>query len=204
MGYIEEIEAYVPENEQEQNDRRLILQCIRQAPDMVLLRENELAHITSSGFIVNDAMDKALMAYHIIQDTWAWTGGHADGDANLLAVALREAGEETGIARVAPLSEGIASLDILTVPGHYKRGRYVSAHLHLSVAYLLRADDAQPIRVQPGENTQVAWLPLGEFSRKLFDETDHALYQKLIARALRLKGCLHAVAEHVEYQKPDQ
>lgn len=83
------IETYSPRTEQEASDKRLLLAYAREHPETVLTRENEIAHITSSGFIVNAACDRILMAHHTLRDAWAWTGGHADGDNDLLAVALR-------------------------------------------------------------------------------------------------------------------
>ena len=73
------------------------------------------------------------MAYHNIYHSWAWTGGHADGEKDLLSVAIREAKEETGIKTVKPVMEGIFSLEVLTVDGHEKNGSYVPSHLHLNV-----------------------------------------------------------------------
>ena len=65
------------------------------------------------------------MVYHNIYRSWSWTGGHADGEADLLQVALREAAEETGIAALQPLQKEPVSLEILTVDGHEKGGNYV-------------------------------------------------------------------------------
>ena len=72
------------------------------------------------------------MAYHKLYDSWAWLGGHADGDRDLLAVALREVREESGLTDVRPVSEQIYSLEILSVDGHEKWGRYVSCLLYTS------------------------------------------------------------------------
>ena len=121
--YIDDIAAYVPQTEQEAADKELMQDYIRRFPDSILTRENRIAHLTSSGFVVNADCSKVLMAHHNIYKVWAWTGGHADGDADLLAVALREAREETGAAHIRPLSTAIASLDILPVWGHVKRGQ---------------------------------------------------------------------------------
>ena len=99
------------------------------------------------------------MAYHRIYNAWAWTGGHADGEADLLAVALREAAEETGVHARA-VSPEIFSLEILTVDGHEKHGRYVPSHLHLNVTYLLEADPTEPIRAKADENAAVRWFSL--------------------------------------------
>ena len=101
---------------------------------------------------------QVLMAYHKLYDSWAWLGGHADGDRDLLAVALREVREESGLTDVRPVSEQIYSLEILSVDGHEKWGRYVSSHLHLNVTYLLEADPAAPICPKPDENSRVGWF----------------------------------------------
>ena len=107
------IMAYTPCNEQEAADRRMMLTAIDTLDDP-LSRENIFAHFSASGWIVNPARTKVLMAYHNIYKTWAWTGGHADGDRDLLAVALREAQEETGIHAV-PVSEHIFSIETLVL-----------------------------------------------------------------------------------------
>ena len=146
--YIDDIAAYVPQTEQEAADKELMLDYIRRFPDSILTRENRIAHLTSSGFVVNADCSKVLMAHHNIYKVWAWTGGHADGDADLLAVALREAREETGTAHIRPLSTAIASLDILPVWGHVKRGQWVSSHQHLNVTYLLTAEEGDALHIR--------------------------------------------------------
>lgn len=161
MNWINDIEKYVPYNEQEAKDKELILNCINNM-DNILTRENTIAHITSSGYIVNKDRTKVLMIYHNIYDSWAWTGGHADGDDDLLYVAIKEAKEETGINHIAPVTKDILSLDVLTVDGHIKRGQYVSSHLHLSVAYLLEASEDDVLRIKEDENSGVKWLPINE------------------------------------------
>ena len=132
--YVDEIRAYTPQNEQEAADQRLILEYIRLFPDNILTRDNEIAHLSSSGFVVNADGTRVLMAHHNIYRVWAWTGGHADGEGDLLSVALWEAREETGVEHIRPLSPAIASLDILPVWGHVKRGKWVPSHQHLNVS----------------------------------------------------------------------
>ena len=126
---MEQIRQYRPWNEQEAADRTELLRALSQ--ENIFLRENKAAHMTASAWVVNPAGDKVLMAYHNIYDSWSWLGGHADGDMDLLAVAVREVREESGIPQVLPLSEDIFSLEILTVDGHEKKGAYVPSHLHL-------------------------------------------------------------------------
>ena len=156
--FVAELAAYVPADEREAEEKDVILDYARRFPDTVLTRENRIAHITSSAFVVNAAGDKTLMAHHIQRGVWAWPGGHADGNADLLAVALREVQEETGVRHLRPVSRDIFSLEALTVDGHEKRGEYVPSHLHLNVTYLIEASEADTLHVCAGENSGVRWF----------------------------------------------
>ncbi|WP_313133795.1 NUDIX hydrolase [Anaerocolumna sp.] len=183
MKYIKLIETYTPANAQEEQDKKVILNYIKHFENNVLLRDNEIAHITSSGFIMNKNLDKALLVHHNIRKVWSWTGGHADGDEDLLHVSLKEAKEETGIIDIHPLTDNIASIDILPVFGHIKNSKYVNAHLHLSIAYILIADEKSEVRICTEENSGVEWFPINKFTQKYFDEGDVYLYNKLISFA---------------------
>lgn len=156
-----QLEGYTPWNEQEERDQMLLLSMLRSGQD-IWTRENETAHLTASAWVTDPTRTKVLMCYHNIYHSWSWLGGHADGDRDLLAAALREVKEESGLTSVRPLSEEPFSLEILTVDGHEKRGRYVSSHLHLNVTYLLTADDTEPLAVKPDENSAVGWFGLTE------------------------------------------
>ena len=161
MGIYEQIKAYRPWNEQERQDQAVILAFLDKNPD-AFCRTNRLAHMTASAWVVNPARSKTLMVYHRIYDSWSWTGGHADGEEDLLAVALREVREETGVQSLRPVTEEIYSLEVLTVDGHEKHGKYVPSHLHLNLTYLLEAEEDQPLRVCEAENTGVAWFSLAD------------------------------------------
>ena len=159
MKIQEQIEQYRPWNEQEERDKAVILaQFAQHVQQDLFVRENDIMHMSASAWIVNKSRDKVLMVYHNIYHSWSWTGGHADGERDLLAVALREAMEETGVTDIAPVKEDIFSLEILTVDGHEKHGSYVPSHLHLNVTYLLEADERETLRVKPDENSAVAWF----------------------------------------------
>lgn len=157
----EAIRAFRPENEQEEADKKDILAFLA-ANENAFTRDNIIAHMTASAWVVNHDRTKVLMVYHKIYDSWSWTGGHADGEENLLAVALREVTEETGVSSVTPVSDDIFSLEILTVDGHEKHGSYVPSHLHMNVTYLLEADEEEPLTVCEDENKGVAWFGLDE------------------------------------------
>ncbi len=82
MTLEEQLAAFIPFNEQEERDRALILHCLKTEKD-VFTRQNRLAHMTASAWIVNADRTKALMAYHNLYHSWSWLGGHADGERNL-------------------------------------------------------------------------------------------------------------------------
>ena len=159
MKLIEDLQSYIPYNVQEEKDKEYILTCLK-SMDSIFTRENPITHMTASGWIVNRDRTKVLMAYHKIYDSWAWLGGHADGEEDLLQVALKEAKEESGIKNVRPVSEDIYSLEVLTVNGHMKKGKYISSHLHLNFTYLLEADEEEILTIKEDENSGVAWFLL--------------------------------------------
>ena len=83
MNLRDVIERYAPGCEQEAQDRRMMLKYMDTFDD-TLLRTNETAHFTASAWVVNTARDRLLMVYHNIYNSWSWTGGHADGEENLV------------------------------------------------------------------------------------------------------------------------
>ena len=154
-----QIEKYCPFNQQEQQDKLRILHFLKNNPD-AFERSNMCAHMTASAWVINPEATKVLMVYHKLYDSWSWTGGHADGERDLLALAVREVQEETGVQNVRPVTEDIYSLEVLTVDGHVKRGEYVSSHLHMNVTYLLMADEHETLHICEDENSGVAWFSL--------------------------------------------
>lgn len=161
MNLYQQLQQYHPYNEQEANDCDVMLRLLEHDSD-IFVRENRTAHFTASSWLLNKSHDKVLLIYHNIYQSWSWTGGHADGERDLLSVAMREAMEETGVSEVTPVNRDIFSLEILTVDGHEKRGVYVPSHLHLNVTYLLETDEEAVLRVKPDENSGVKWFGLEE------------------------------------------
>ena len=182
MTLLQQLEAYRPWNEQEARDREELLRRLRSGEDLYT-RDNTSAHLTASAWVVSPDRRQVLMAFHNLYNSWAWLGGHADGQRDLLAAALREVREESGLESVRPVSPEIFSLEILTVDGHEKRGAYVSSHLHLNLTYLLEADPAQPVRCKPDENSRVGW-----FSREgAVEASSEPWFRERIYRKLNAK-----------------
>ena len=174
--------AYRPWNEQEERDREELLRRLDSHEDLYT-RDNAAAHFTASAWVVSPDRKQVLLVYHNLYRSWAWMGGHADGDRDLCRVALRETREESGLQDLTLVSPDIFSLESLTVDGHEKRGKFVSSHLHLNVTYLLEADPRQPIRVKPDENSGVAWFPVEEVAGKVSEPwMMQRIYSKLMKK----------------------
>lgn len=165
MDLKEQIEQFKPFNEQEQVDKDYFLKFLNNFED-VLTRENVFGHLSASAWVVNKDRTKILLVYHNIFNGYIFPGGHADGENDLLSVAIREVEEETGLT-AKPVTNEIYSLWTGPVKGHVKRGKYVSAHTHLDIDYLLEADDSLPLRIKPDENQSVIWASLDDIGNSI-------------------------------------
>lgn len=82
MDLKEELLNYKCFNIQEEKDKRLFLYALENF-DNVFTRENTICHFTASSWLVNKNLDKVLMCFHKIFNSYSWLGGHADGEKNL-------------------------------------------------------------------------------------------------------------------------
>ena len=183
QDWKKEVELYIPKDAREESEKREILTLMEREGDRLLLRECSYAHMTASSVIVNRNRTKMLMAFHKIYQSWAWTGGHADGDGDFEAVARREAQEETGIQNLKKLGAGAASLEVLPVWAHQKHGQMVASHLHLNISYLFETDDTLPLRIAEDENSAVGWIPIAQLEEYVREKDMMPIYQKLLNRA---------------------
>ena len=124
------LNTFTPFNEQEQVDCQYIRQFLEEEENL-LLRDNVKMHFTASAWVLNPSKDKVLMLYHNIYQSWSWSGGHADGEGDLLSVAMKEVKEESGLVSLKPLSDsplseqpsdsGLCWLDSPYAPVHLSR-----------------------------------------------------------------------------------
>lgn len=160
MTLREQIEKYVPFNEEEASIKEYMLEYIDTFKD-VLTRDNHFGHFASSAFVVNQNHDKMLTVYHNIYDAWIFPGGHADGEEDLLSVACREVEEETG-TKAKILDENIYTISADPIATHFKRGKFVPAHTHLGVLYLLEVNDNASLTFRSDESKGVKWIDFKE------------------------------------------
>ena len=180
MNLKKEIENYNPINEQEENDKEQMLKFIDTFDD-VLTRDNTFGHFSSSAFVVNKEKSKMVVVYHNIYDAWIYPGGHADGEDDLLSVAVREVEEETGL-KVKALDSNMYAIQSLPIKGHVKRGKYVSAHTHFDVVYLLEADEDIPLVYREDESQGVKWIPLEEADDDTMCDFIRPVHKKLVKK----------------------
>lgn len=108
-------------------------------------------HFTASAWLVDATGTRLLMTHHRKLDRWLQLGGHADGDRDLPAVALREAREESGLAGLV-VEQAIFDLDAHWIPARAE----VPGHWHHDVRYVVRATGGEDFVVSD-ESHALAW-----------------------------------------------
>jgi 8-oxo-dGTP pyrophosphatase MutT (NUDIX family) len=114
-------------------------------------------HLTGSAWVVNRARTHALLTLHRKLGRWLNPGGHADGDPDLPAVALREAQEESGLASVRLLRNELYDFDRHQIPEH----KGIPAHWHYDFRFIVEADSAEPLVISE-ESNDLRWVEIGQ------------------------------------------
>lgn len=147
---------------------------VRQHEDC-FYRELWPAHVTGSSWVVNQQRSHVLMLHHKKHDQWFQPGGHADGQADILAVALRETSEETGLdpSSIRLLSNTVFDIDIHAIPAMHGE----PAHEHIDIRFLVEIDSALHL---PGsdESHQVIWVPLQKVSTYNNNRSTYRMVEK--------------------------
>ncbi|MEO7988199.1 MAG: NUDIX hydrolase [Chryseolinea sp.] len=152
---LKQLESYSSTYNEESVFKNQFIELL-QHPD-AFQRTHLPGHITGSAWIVDASKSKALLIHHAKLNRWLQPGGHADGDENVLRVALREAGEETGVKEYKILSDGIFDLDIHPIPNR----KDFSEHLHYDIRYLVQANTVDEL-ILSDESFNVAWINFDE------------------------------------------
>ncbi|GAB3643476.1 NUDIX hydrolase [Spirosoma arcticum] len=151
------LRQHTPTNADEQAMTLATIDFVRQHPDC-FERSQLRGHVTGSAWIVSPDRRSALLIHHRKLDRWLQPGGHADGDPDVAAVALREAREETGLHSLqfaGVLSElpPIFDVDVHPIPA---RGD-VPEHLHYDIRFLMEADPNEAFGLSE-EIKNIRWI----------------------------------------------
>ena len=125
-------------------------------------RKHLPGHITGSSWIINNDGTKVLLVKHAALHKWLQPGGHADGDENILRVALREANEETGLTNLTQVGTGFFDIDIHSIPA--RKDLSFPQHDHYDVRFLFQADEADKLKISD-ESTDLQWIELKELEK---------------------------------------
>jgi 8-oxo-dGTP pyrophosphatase MutT (NUDIX family) len=139
--------------EEEKHHHVQLTQFITDNPDC--FERGRIGHICGSAWIINHEQTHALLTHHKKLDSWFQLGGHADGDPDIPAVALKEAYEESGIEGLTLYGQAIYDIDVHPIPN--------KCAVHYDVRYLILAPyNAQ--YVVSDESHDLAWVPLNKIT----------------------------------------
>ena len=153
-----------------------IKQFVAEYPDC-FERSLSVGHITGSAWIIDHERNHVLLTHHRKLDAWFQLGGHSDGDANTLEVALREAQEESGLNNLKPITEAIFDVDVHLIPAR----KAEPDHFHYDVRFLLEADRNAALIIS-SESNELAWVTLDQALQLSKDES----IQRMVAKSRKL------------------
>lgn len=147
---IEALHRYHSDFSEERDFREAFLTLLQHP--RCFFRDHMPGHITASAWIIDEQAEFILLTLHAKLNRWLQPGGHADGDENVLGVALREVEEETGLKGLKPLQESVFDIDVHTIPAR----KDFPEHLHYDVRFLFRASREEPLIIT-SESHALAW-----------------------------------------------
>jgi 8-oxo-dGTP pyrophosphatase MutT (NUDIX family) len=165
QNLLQKLKTYTPLDDLEERYLADFIQFVQTHADC-FERSLEIGHITGSAWLVDPTGTKVLLTHHKKLDRWLQLGGHADGEPDILAVAYREAREESGIEAIRVVSEAIFDLDIHPIPAHKKE----PAHYHYDVRFALQVYDSCAFTVS-AESKNLAWIEVDELPHLVTDES---------------------------------
>jgi 8-oxo-dGTP pyrophosphatase MutT (NUDIX family) len=151
--------------------RHAVLAFVRGRTD-ACRRECVPGHVTASALVLDDSGTRVLLTLHPRLGRWVQLGGHCDeDDPDVVAAALREATEESGVAglRIAPELAAVHVHPVVCSLGVPTR--------HLDLQFVAHAPAGAQIAISD-ESDDLQWWP----ADALPYGADHALAY-LVARA---------------------
>jgi 8-oxo-dGTP pyrophosphatase MutT (NUDIX family) len=155
---IKAIESYETPYADESLFRPAFMELLRHPRSF--FRDHLPGHMTGSAFIIDLTGKFVFLTHHAKLNKWFQPGGHADGDENIIAVAMREAREETGLTTLGLVNNSIFDIDIHVIPAR----KDFPLHDHYDVRILLTASKEENYVITE-ESNDLAWIPLAEVNR---------------------------------------
>jgi 8-oxo-dGTP pyrophosphatase MutT (NUDIX family) len=159
QSLIQLLRDYKSPYEAEQNFKTRFIELL--SHPRAFFRDHPPGHMTASSWIVDATRKFVLLTHHAKLNRWLQPGGHADGEQDLVAVARKEAMEETGLTSLTLLSPEIYDIDIHVIPGRNE----FPEHLHYDVRFLFEADKDDRLIIS-GESHNLAWIPVADIAAR--------------------------------------
>lgn len=167
---MQKLIAYHAIDIEEKRVLALVIEFVETHPDC-FEHALQTGHITGAAWIVNSERTHVLLTHHRKLNKWLQLGGHADGDPDVLRVAIREAKEESGIAVFVPLSADIFDIDVHEIPRH----KNDPSHLHYDIRFLFEADMRTELKIT-NESHDLQWIPIDRVN----EYTDEASILRMV------------------------
>lgn len=132
-----------------------------------------IGHVTGSAWLVNKQRTHVLLTHHRKLNMWLQLGGHADGNSDILSVALREAQEESGITNIEPISDQLLDIDIHKIPARADEPE----HYHYDATFAFCTIDTDEFIVSD-ESHALEWIEIA----KLTDRTTEASMMRMASK----------------------
>lgn len=162
---LQKLRAYRAQDSRDEDCRKRFIEFVESHPECCE-RTLAIGHVTGSAWITNRPRTRFLLTFHKKLGLWLQLGGHADSETDLLAVALREAREESGLSDITPVSDEIFDLDIHLIPDNHGAPQ----HYHYDVRFLCEADDTAPLAISD-ESYDLRWLSREEVAARTQEES---------------------------------
>ncbi len=172
------LSEYNPQHSEEKVYKEQMITFMKLHPNC-FDRSLEIGHFTASAWLVNKDNSKALLMHHAKLNDWLQLGGHADSNPDLLAVAIKEAQEESGILNIIAKSDEIFDIDIHLIPANSKD----KAHYHYDVRFLLQSVSDEPL-IQNHESHELRWINKDKSELPTHSWSVVRMFEKWIIRGL--------------------
>ena len=153
------LEQYQPFHASDRTAQLRTLEFVQSCPTCFDRNHYDPGHITGSSWILNQRKDAVLLTHHRKLNIWVQPGGHTDGESNVIEASLREAYEETGLAKIEPLSDAIFDIDIHTFPE--RKGQ--PAHLHFDIRFAFQSQCGDTYTVRE-ESHDLKWVHVSDIA----------------------------------------